>query len=209
MNTEKKYIDLEANETYKFYIEISDLQKASIYLSFNQKETYPIYKAYIEEYINIKEPSIKKSEIYFSKNKNIDGISSLFQSDYYSDENYKNFISLEFTSNVTISDNNFFIQINISEGYYELEYYYGDSLHLYAFNKDIPIYILTKAKYGSLLEFYLSIYNYYEDHEIIPFENLTIIEYSDIGHKYILEKGKYKTRMWSEDDIGQYSFQLS
>ena len=119
---------------------------------------------------------------------------TIFQ-EYTTDENYKNYISLEFTSNVTISDKNCFIQITISEENYRIDK--CDYFYFYQVPKGTAIFVALPVNYGDRVNFNIHIRSDIKDYRF--FEKLNIIEYPDIYHKKILDNSFFNyTSIWKE-----------
>lgn len=62
------FFDLAANETYKFYISMKEIQRAKIFLYFyhmNLDDPNPISSVYINEYVTRNGLNINRSKIYF------------------------------------------------------------------------------------------------------------------------------------------------
>ena len=180
------YFGLEANETYNFYISMTEIQRAKIFLYFyhmNLDGLNPISSVYINEYATRNGLSINRSEIYFSKYFKEDINASVYEADYFSEEIPKNYISIEITPNMKINNDTFFIQVYIFGGYYEVrdDYYFN---YIYNFFPGCPYYLTKEAKYGGQLLIRLDINKYKYP---FPFDNCTVIEYKDINHTIILE----------------------
>ena len=178
------YFGLEANETYNFYISMTEIQRAKIFLYFyrmNLDSLNLISSSYINEYSTRNGLSINRSEIYFSKYFKEDINASVYIADYFSEEIPKNYISIETTPNMKINNDTFFIKVYIFGGYFEVSdnYYFN---YISNFFPGCPYYLTKEAKFGSQLIIILDIDKYSS-----PFDNFTLIEYKDINHTIILE----------------------
>ena len=105
------------------------------------------------------------------------------ESDYFIDENPKNYIALFLKTNNSIEYLE--ILIDIFGGYYELTE--GKYFDLDKFYSGFPYYLEFKAKSGDLLNIKLSFSKIKE----LDIDNLTLIEYKDINHKINLNSKDY------------------
>ena len=165
-------IILEENQTYDFYIPMTEFQKARIDISYFFDETLdyiPISYVYINEYLERNGSSTNNSVIYLNLTIDYPGliISEIVN---FFNENPKNYISVSITPNASVD---LFISIDILGGFYQMKE--NETLYLRPFHSGIPYYLIMKVKYGYILNLYL-----YHTRYIEPiFDNLTLYEYKD------------------------------
>ena len=184
-NGEKEIFNLDANDEYNFYIPMNQFQVAKIYINFNNIDPdfpIPFSNIEIKEYLTRDGSPISSSKINFIKNDNKDML--IIESDYFFDENPRNYIALNVITNSTIGQIN--ILIDIFGGYYEI--IENEYLEFNKFYSGYLYYLTFKAKFGNLL----NINFLFSKIEELDINNFTIIEYKDINHTIILNSIDYE-----------------
>ena len=183
-NGEKQSFNLIANYTYYFFIPMNQFQAAKIYIDFNNispNSFIPFSNVILNEYLTREGQLVKSSAINFTKTDNQKILS--IESEYFFDENPRNYISLSITTNSSIGDTT--ILVDIFGGYYEI--IENNYLEFNKFYSGYPYYLTFKAKPGNKLNILLS----FSKIEELDINNLTFIEYKDINHTLMLNSIDY------------------
>ena len=152
-NGEKQSFNLIANYTYYFFIPMNQFQAAKIYIDFNNispNSFIPFSNVILNEYLTREGQLVKSCEINFTKTDNQKILA--IESEYFFDENPRNYISLSITTNSSIGDTT--ILVDIFGGYYEI--IENNYLEFNKFYSGCPYYLTFKAKSGNKLNIYLS-----------------------------------------------------
>ena len=183
-NGEKQSFNLIANYTYYFFIPMNQFQAAKIYIDFNNispNSFIPFSNVILNEYLTREGQLVKSCEINFTKTDNQKILA--IESEYFFDENPRNYISLSITTNSSIGDTT--ILVDIFGGYYEI--IENNYLEFNKFYSGFPYYLTFKAKPGNKLNILLS----FSKIEELDINNLTFIEYKDINHTIMLNSIDY------------------
>ena len=175
---------LEFNNTYYFYIPMNQFQAAKIYIDFKElpsESSIPFSDIHINEYLTKDGINLNSSNINLIKTEKQGNLS--LESDYFFDENQKNYIALILAPNTSIG--NIEILIDIFGGYYEMEE--GKYLDFDKFYSGYPYFLEFRAKSGDSVNINLSFSKIHE----LDIDNLTIIEYKDNNHTIALNSTDY------------------